>query len=278
MTQLGDAVGMDAPLDTIEYLARSDHRIEVLRAIRAEPRTRGEIRDLADASRVTVGRIIADLEERGWVERIGRRYVVTTEGRYVATEFNRLVENLEAFDALPPVVEWFPDGEPAFDLNRLAGAEVVTAEEGDIIAPMRQALDLMEDADRVRAVASGAAREFVHATRAAVEAGARHTLVVPTGTLDALTSDPELRAGVVAGLEAGLRLLVVDADLPVIQIADDTVALCSGDHQAMVETDDEAVYAWAESYFESLLAAATEISPESIAADAVVPEGEAYVH
>lgn len=278
MTQPGDAGRMGSPLDTIAYLARSDHRVEVLGAICAQPRTRGEIRELADASRVTVGRIIADLEERGWVERVGRRYEATAAGRYVAFEFDRLVENLEAFESLPPVVEWVPGDEPSFDLSRLAGAEVVTAEEGDIIAPMRQALGLIEDADRVRAVANGAAKEFVRAMRAAVQAGARHTLVVPPGTLDALSSEPGLRAGVMAGLEAGLRLLVVDADLPVLQIADDTVALCSRDHQAMVETDDPAVYEWAEGYFESLLAGATHISLESFEADAVVTEGEASVH
>lgn len=267
---------MHDPLDTIEYLARSDHRVEVLGAICAEPRTRGEIRELADASRVTVGRIITDLEERDWVERVGRRYEATTEGRYIAAEFNRLVDNLEAFASLPAVVEWYPDDEPSFDLSRLAGAEVVTAEEGDIIAPMRQALDLIKGADRVRAVANGAAKEFVHATRVAVEAGARHTLVIPPDTLDALSSDPELRDGVMAGLEAGLRLLVVDADLPVLQLADDTVALCSGDHQAMIETDDPTVYEWADSYFESLREDATPIRPESFD-DAVGATGEAYV-
>jgi predicted transcriptional regulator len=87
---------MNSPLDTIEYLARSDHRVEVLDAIRTTPRTREEIRDLTDASRVTAGRIIADLEDRGWIVRRGTEYEATTSGRFVAREFSRLMRNLEA--------------------------------------------------------------------------------------------------------------------------------------------------------------------------------------
>lgn len=254
---------MSDPLDTIDYLARSDHRVEVLEAIRTAPRTRAELRELADASRVTVGRIITDLEERGWIERDGRTYTATTRGRYVVAEFTRLVDNLETFEALPPVVEWLPRDVPPFDLRRLDGATVVTASESDLIAPMRRALELIEGADRLRAVANGASREFVEATRAAVESGAAHTLVLPTQTIEALREDPELCAGVTASLEAGLTLLEVDDELPILQIADGTVALCSGDHSGMVETDDAAVYDWAAEYVESLVAAATTVSAES---------------
>lgn len=59
-----DTASKHSSLDTIEYLARSDHRVEVLGGICVAPRTREEIRDRTDASRVTAGRIIADLDER----------------------------------------------------------------------------------------------------------------------------------------------------------------------------------------------------------------------
>lgn len=271
---------MNSPLDTIEYLARSEHRVEVLGSICTAPRTREEIRDTADASRVTVGRIIADLEERDWIVRTGRRYEATPRGAFVAAEFIRLMRNLETFEALPPVSEWFPDDEPAFDLCLLDDATVVTADEGDLIAPIRRGLELIERSDHLRAVANGASREFIEATREAVDTGSTHTILVPPETVDAMRADPDLRAGVRKMLDTGNATLLRydgDGELPVVQIGDGTVALCSGDHRAMVETGDGEVRDWAEGYLDSLLADATPISAEHIAADDPPTEGEAVV-
>lgn len=278
MASSDEVTRMDPPLDTIEYLARSDHRVEVLDAIRTAPRTREAVRELTDASRVTVGRIFTDLEERGWIERDGRRYRITAAGRYVSAEFARLVENLETFETLPPVVEWLPPGEPAFDLARLDSARVVTAEEGDLIAPIHRSLALIERADRLRAVANGASREFIEAMGDAVERGATQTIVTSTEAVDAFRSNAGFRDAVRSMLETGrFSLHALEGDLPVVQIADDTVAFCSGDHRAMVETGDGEVRDWAEGYLDSLLADATPISAEHIAADDPPTEGEAVV-
>lgn len=261
---------MDTPLETIEYLARSDHRVEVLNAIQSEPRTRDEIRALTDASRVTAGRIIADLEERGWIDRTGTAYEATMTGRYVATEFTRLMANLEAYADLPPVVSWLPDGQPTFDLCLLEDATVTTADEGDLIAPIRRALALIDRADRLVAVANGASSEFVEAMRDAVESGQTHTLLGPPEMVEAIRSDPDQRADMRAILESGRGTLLQyedDSELPVMQIGDDSVALCSGDHRAMVETDDETIYEWATGYFDSLRRHATPVPVDRFAAE-----------
>ena len=274
-----DPMGMNAPLDTIEYLARSNHRVEVLTALRVAPRTRAEIRKLTDASRVTVGRIVADLEERGWIVRHGTEYEATPNGRFVAREFTRLMDNLEAFGSLPPVVEWFPGDEPSFDLCLLDDATVVTADEGDLIAPIRHGLDLIERADNLRAVGNGISHEFAEAIRDAVEGGQTNTMIGPPGMVDAVRDDPELRADMRAILESGRGTLLQyedGKDLPVVQIGDGTVAFCSGDHRSMVETDDEAVYEWAESYFESLRSRATPVPAEAFAEDAPVAADRTY--
>lgn len=271
---------MHPPLDTIEYLARSEHRVEVLDAIRSKPRTREEIRSLADASRVTVGRIIADLEERGWIVRTGQRYEATPRGEFVAAEFTRLMRNLESFESLPPVVEWIPGAQPTFDLCHLADATVVSADESDLIAPIRRALDLIARSENLRIIANSASREFAEATRDAVESGQTHALIVPPETVDAMRGDPDLHAATREVLESGRATLLQydgDDDLPVVQIGDETVALCSGDHRTMVETDDESVYEWAESYFASLRSDATPVSLEAFADETTVVEGEAYV-
>lgn len=257
---------MKSSLDTIEYLARSEHRVEVLDAIRTEPRTRADLRASVDASRVTVGRIVRDLEERGWIRRDGTRYETTPRGAYVAREFAGLVRNLEAYEALPPVCEWFPGDEPSFDLSLLDDATVVTADEGDLIAPIRRALAFVHRSERLRVVATGSSHEFSRAMREAIEWGATHTLVVPPAAVEALRADPEMCTDTHAMLDAGgLTLLRYDGndDLPVMQIGDDAVLLCSGDHRAMLETDDPAVYEWAGSYFGSLRAGSTPVDAEA---------------
>lgn len=279
-----DTFRMDEPLDTIEYLARSDHRVEVLEAISREPRTREEIRELTDASRVTAGRIIADLEERGWIGRNGQRYAATSSGQFLAAEVTRLLENLETFGSLPPVVEWFPGDEPDFDLHLLDDATVVTADEGDLIAPIRRALELIAGADHLRAVGNGASSEFIEAIRDAVADGQTTTLVGPPEMVEALQADPAIREDMRAILDSDqASLLSYDAshELPVIQIADSTVALCDGDHREMVETDELAVYDWATTYFSRLQSDATPVPAETFAEDvpetATVTEDEAFV-
>lgn len=266
---------MDSPRDTIEYLARSDHRLEVLGAIRDAPRTRDDIRSMTDASRVTVGRIIADLEERDWIVRRGREYEATTSGRFVAAEFTRLRDNLDTFRTLPPVLEWLPHEDPPFDLRRLEDATVVTADEGDLMAPIRRGLEHIGRADRLRVVGNGISQEFAAAIREAVEDGQTNTTVGPKGMVEAIHADRTLREefrSILAADRASLLQYDGDDELPVLQIGDGTVVLCSGDHRGMVETDDDAVYQWAESYFESLRAEATEVPEETFAEEAPVAE------
>ena len=259
---------MGGPLDTLEYLTRSDHRLGVLNAVRESPRTREDLRDIVDASRVTVGRIIADLEDRGWIARDGRAYEATPEGRYVAGEVTRVVENLRSFESLPPVREWCPGDEPDFELSRLSDAAVVTAHEGDLMAPIRRSLELIGSAAEVEAVANGAAEEYVDAIRAAAEGGARHRLVLPVEAVEAMAADPDRGAGMRAALETGrVDLAELDRDLPVVLLADGTVTICSGDHRTMVETDDPEVRDWAREYLASLREAAAPVGPDRFAAD-----------
>lgn len=262
---------MISPPDTIAYLARSDHRIEVLDAICTAPRTRAEIRDLTDASRVTAGRIIADLEERNWIVRNGTAYEPTPDGRFVAREFTRFVTNLESYANLPPVVEWLPEGEPTFDLRLLGDATVTTADEGDLIAPIRRALELIDRADHLRAVGNGISHEFAEAILDAVEAGQKNIIIGPPEMVDAIRADAALRAEIRSILESDRAALFQyegEDDLPVIQIGDDSVALCSGDHRAMVETDDSEVYEWAKSYFASLRSQVTSVPAAAFAEEA----------
>lgn len=269
---------MKRPVEVIEHLARSDHRVEVLEAISTGPQTRDEVRELVDASRVTVGRILSDLEERSWIERDGQEYVATERGRYVTTEFNRLVANLDAFDSLPAVTSWFPRDEPSFDLSQLDDATVINSDAADLIGPIRRSLDLIRTADSVRALANGASHEFIETMRSATETGATHELVLPGEAVFALQSDNELRPDMRAMLETDRFVLhSIEQELPVLLIADDTVSLCSGDHACMVETEDPEVYEWAETYFGSVKGTAEPVPADRFKRGPTALDGEAIV-
>ncbi len=78
---------MAEALDEIEYLARSENRLVVLRTLATEPMARDALREETGGSRQTLARILSELEERGWVDRAGVDYRATTLGAYLAREF-----------------------------------------------------------------------------------------------------------------------------------------------------------------------------------------------
>lgn len=255
-------------LEDIEFLARSPYRIQVLEQIRTEPRRRPEFRELTDASRVTIGRILTDFEERELIERTGSEYVATDRGAFLADEFVRLVSNVKILDRLPNILDWFPGDQPTFDLRFLADATVIVADERDILGPIRRGLDHIKRTDQLDLVANSAAAEFIEELLAAVRSGRTNTLLLPPETIEALQLDPDLRQQVREMIGSGrTTLLRYDGDgkPPVFQVGDGTVALCSRDHRAVIETDDPRVYEWAVSYFDSLRAESTPVSAESFA-------------
>lgn len=82
--------GMDSDrstLDDIEFLARSDHRVAVLDALAEGPCDRDDLRGATGASSPTMGRILADFEDRRWIIRDGSTYELTQLGAFVTDRF-----------------------------------------------------------------------------------------------------------------------------------------------------------------------------------------------
>jgi len=60
---------MEAPLEEIEFLARSQNRVAVLRLLATESHTRRSLAAATGASQATLGRIPEDFTDRSWVRR-----------------------------------------------------------------------------------------------------------------------------------------------------------------------------------------------------------------
>ena len=76
---------MTAGIESIEFLARSPHRVGVLEALADGPTDRRDLTETTGASSPTVGRILADFEDRQWLVRDGPTYALTALGEYVAS-------------------------------------------------------------------------------------------------------------------------------------------------------------------------------------------------
>lgn len=264
---------LESRIEPIEYLARSPSRLRVLDAIADCPRSRTELKDSTDVSRVTLSRMLSNFEDRGWIDRTNGEYTVTAEGAYVAEEVGQLLGNLATLDHLDGAMSWLPVEAFTFDLARLRDADVSTADWGDHTGQIRAVVDSLEGGTCIRATASGVSRDVLAALRTAtVEDGATLEAVLDQTALEIVRGDPELARQVrdmqaQAGVD--VRAYAGPAEpLLMVTVCDETVILCGHDPDGpppgTLETTDEQVRDWAASYIDEIRSAASPVDPASV--------------
>lgn len=182
---------MYSSLDDVEFLSRSSSRVQVLNEITDSPRTRHELRELTGASRVTINRIVDDLEDRGWIVRENGRCEATAQGAFAAEEFTRVLDNLGTLDHLDEHVHWIQLDQFDFDLCELQDANVITPTWDDFGAYTRTLVDLVYDSTAIRAIGTGLHREFVQALGdATLKGDLSLELIYKPEVIDAIKSEP----------------------------------------------------------------------------------------
>jgi predicted transcriptional regulator len=260
-------------LKAIEFLARSPHRAAVLGALADAPRTRHELRERADVSRVTISRLLDDLDERDWVKHDNGQYEATPRGRMVAREFRRLHGNLTVGDRLDDALEWLPVEEFDFDLACLHDAKVLRASdwEGQTEA-IRHAADLVEDTEEIRGTAIGFSHEVVDAIRdMVIERDGVFEVVVDETAFGMIRNDEGLRQRFRDLLRAnGARLYRYSGSAPLHMVMqmDDITVICGhvdeGPPPGTLESQHDRVRTWAQTYFESALRDADPVDLEAL--------------
>lgn len=273
-----DSDGADYPaLEAIEFLARSPHRVAVLGALADAPRTRHELKELADVSRVTIARLLEDLEERGWLVHDDGQYEATARGRVVSREVARLRANLQVSDRLDDALRWLPVEEFEFDLARLHDADVLRAETWESqTEAIRHAASLAEGTDAIRGTAIGFSHEVVDTIRdMVVDRDGTFEAVVDETAFGMIRDDEGLRdrfQDILAAEGGALYHYQGARPLHMVMRFDDIAVICGhvdeGPPPGTLESRDERVHAWAKSYFESALA---ESEPVDVAALAGEP-------
>ena len=249
---------MNGDLADVAFMARSENRIEILQLLAAEPRTRKNLRSETEASRVTVDRILAEFDRRGWIVSTEADIRTTAVGRGVASELSDLRDTLQAADVLGPLASSLPPDFMTIDVCHFRNAELITAHESDPFAVARVAADLMDDADRVHILATAVTSDTVDAQiRATREDDQISSVVLTTDTVSAIRDDERLaeRLRIALTLE-GISVFETDSELPLSMgiYDDETIGLgVIGDSAiptATLLSTNETVLSWARETFD----------------------------
>lgn len=115
---------MDSVLEEIAFLARSSHRLGVMKGLTDGAREREGLRAATGASTPTMSRILTDFEDRRWIVRDGPTYYLTPLGEFVAERFLGLREAMEIERKLRDVWQWLPREMEGFSVDLLTNAVV----------------------------------------------------------------------------------------------------------------------------------------------------------
>jgi len=266
--------------DDVAFLARAPNRAAVLQALAAEPLTRGDLRDRVGASRVTVGRITADLESRGWIERSESGYRATTAGREISQAYKRFVDTLETTRHLDPLLESLPTEAFDFELSALADAEVVVPTATAPDKHLDRLARLFGQSREVRLIAHAMAPRVTAANaEAAARIGQVVRGVVTPAVIESIRANPSVRERVRKTVDCGGIVLSRRPTVPFQFGVFDDVTIVSADDdvgvpRGIVVTEAPTVRQWALETFERLQAEATELGREAFAAEAAEPGTE----
>ena len=262
---------MESVLAEVEFLARSQNRVEVLTALAEQRQTRRDLEAQTDASQATLGRILGDFQDRSWVRKDGSEYLATATGKLVARGLTDLLEILQTECELRGLVRYLPTHAMDFDLRHLADATITTPTQTRPNAPVQRLLDLVDRSSEVKAFSHAFNEQNLTVVERRATAGELSFCgVLSRNAIEALADDPGLRNRLLSLLDApDTEIHIREEGIPLaVTIADDTVHMLLRDEtgvlRASIDTDDEAVRSWASDTFDHYWRTATTLTPEDL--------------
>ena len=262
----------DSPLDDIEYLARSEHRIVALAALARRPQSRDDLRALTEASSSTIGRTLREFEERRWLSRDGHQFEATQLGAFVASGMRELIDRLETEQKLRDVWHWLPSEASGFTIEMASDAVVTVAEVDDPYGPVNRFVSLLQETDRFRFVGYDVAllEPCKDELSQRIIEGMRTEIIDPPSVARYILSTYKEHCS--EPLESGNLTVRLHDDLPPygISLFDDRIAISgynpdSGTVQVLLDTDAPEAREWAESTYESCRREARPLAREMVA-------------
>ena len=258
---------MTTTLDDIDFLTRSEHRVTVLEALADEPHEYAELKDLTGVSRVTLGRLLAQFEEKRWIVE-KEQYEITPVGKIIASDLRILLETTELAQELQDVIQWLPAEIMDFDLRRLSDARVATVTNNEPYKPIERAYALCEPASRSRYVGNGTSVGFARMAADKIPSGDdQFAVVFSPSAIDAIGESPKSAALHQEMIEHGWDIYEYETTLSIsMGVYDGTVLMLlidtNGTEQGFIESDDPVVRTWAEDTFDQYKKEATAVSSD----------------
>ena len=258
---------MTTALDDVDFLTRSEHRVTVLKALADEPHEYTELKNLTGVSRVTLNRLLAQFEEKGWIVE-NEQYEITPVGEIIASDLQVLLETTELAQELQDVVQWLPTAIMDFDLRQLNNAKVATVTSNEPYKPIERAYALCEPASRSRYIGNGTSASFARMAADKIPSGDdRFAVVFSSSAVDAIAESPKSAALHREMIEHGWDIYEHETTLPVsMGVYDGTVLMLlvdtNGTERGFVESDDPIVRTWAEDTFDQYKKEATAVSSD----------------
>lgn len=250
---------MTEPLDDIEFLVSSDHRVGVFDALTRGPCDRDELRTATGASSPTMGRILTDFQDRHWIEREGKMYQLTDLGEFVADQFEEFKDAMAYQRRLREVWPWLPHEIDGFSVQLFTDVVVSRPGPGYPYKPVERLTELITTTRTMRGFGMALLKSgnlepfFDHALD-----GLECEYIYPPAVFEELVSWDE-ETVLEAATRANYTVLLHD-DLPLddrcgICLFDDRVSVCcydpeTGTLQSLVDTGSDEMRTWAESYYE----------------------------
>lgn len=251
--------------DELEFLLRSENRTGLLVALReGQPLDRYDLETRLDASRRTVSRALDALTERGYIAESEAGYALTAYGATMVDAYRDALHRGQVAEQYRPLLEHLDTRTFDLDPALLEGAELTVAGEASPFALLNRTLELREGASRVREVAPGIEKASVEqlGQRVRDKEEFEMEVVLPPGAVDAVEEDADFgKDHITARESSAVDFYVTDGPVRTfVGVMDDTVALATGvdgQPEALVESDDPELRAWAEARIDEIRDAAT---------------------
>jgi len=264
---------MVSPTEEIEFLARSDHRVGVLEALRDGPCVRSELRSTTGASAPTMSRVLGDFEERRWIVREGSTFELNPLGEFVADRFFDLREGMAIERKLRDVWQWLPRDMAGFSVELFADAVVSRPGPGYPYEPLERLGHLLCGTERMRGFDSVVHKSINNEAvcRAVLDGMELEYVYSPVALEGTYAWNPERVAAAAAHENCTLYVhdALPDGDRCGLGIVDDRTGICCHDVETgalvcVIDTDAPEAREWAIETFERVRAEATTVDPREL--------------
>lgn len=255
--------------DEAEFLVRSENRVRVLQRLATGPTDRAALQEAADTSRVTLGRVLSDFEDRNWIRRHGSEYRITMLGKTVCEGLSVFLDSVTATQRLRDVIEYLPTSELDVPLRHLHDATITRPTESLPSNHVHSLFQIANEATQIRGLWSVVDIELFRLNRRwAVEGGASVEFVFGHNVLETYRSEfPGRNLAELAASPDGVVYEYEEAVPGTVLIFDDVVFLLligESGYEGAIESTNATIRAWAADLIEDYRKQSTEVDPASL--------------